>query len=310
MRVLVTGGAGFIGSHIVAVLRGDANGVIVLDDLSTGSTSNLPDDVTFVHHDLTATDTSELIERLRPDAIVHAAAQVSVSRSADDPAGDARTNVVGTVRLLEGARMAGTRTVVYVTTGGALYGEPRYLPCDEDHPIDPISPYGLSKWVGERYLPLLVPGARRVVLRLANVFGPRQNAEGEAGVVSIFASRMLSDSPVEIHGDGAQTRDFVYVEDVAAAVARSLGADRDLTLNIGSGTGLSVGELYALIRDLTGYTGRATYTAPRPADVRHSVLDVHRAHDAIGWSPRVDLRDGLERTLAWYRGAPSGTPAG
>lgn len=306
MRIIVTGGAGFIGSHIAAALRDDGHKVVVVDDLSSGSIANLPAGVSFVQHDLTAARTPALIKRLRPEAIVHAAAQVSVSRSTVDPARDARTNVLGTIRLLDGARMAGTPQVVYVTTGGALYGEPRYLPCDEAHPIEPISPYGLSKWAGERYLALLLPGVRRVVLRLSNVFGPRQNAEGEAGVVSVFASRMIADQPVEIHGDGRQTRDFVYVEDVARAVVRSIGAAEDLTVNIGSGSALCIDELFGVMRDLIGYAREPSFTAPRAADVRHSVLDVTRARDELGWSAQVDLREGLARTIAWYRSPDHG----
>ncbi len=306
MRILVTGGAGFIGSHIAAALRDDGHEVVVVDDLSSGSIANLPEGISFVQHDLTAVRTPALIKRLRPGAIVHAAAQVSVSRSTVDPARDARTNVLGTIRLLDGARLAGTAQVVYVTTGGALYGEPRYLPCDEDHPVEPISPYGLSKWAGERYLALLLPGVRRVVLRLSNVFGPRQNAEGEAGVVSVFASRMIADQPVEIHGDGRQTRDFLYVEDVARAVVLSIDAAEDLTVNVGSGSGLRIDELFALMRDLTGYAREPSFAAPRTADVRHSVLDVTRARDELGWSAQVDLREGLARTIAWYRSRDRG----
>lgn len=301
MKVLVTGGAGFIGSHIAAALRDDAHDVTVLDDLSTGSAENVPAGVRLVEHDLTSEGTPRLIERLRPEAIVHAAAQVSVSRSTVDPAQDARTNILGTVQLLEGARLVAVSRLIYVTTGGALYGEPRYLPCDEQHPIEPMSPYGLSKWAGERYLALLLPGVRRVVLRLANVFGPRQNAEGEAGVVSIFASRMLADEPVEIHGDGEQTRDFVYVDDVARAVVRSLDASEDVTVNIGSGAAVRIQDLYSAMCDLSGYARDPRYTAPRAGDVRHSVLDVERARRDLGWSAEVGLRDGLARTIDWYR---------
>jgi UDP-glucose 4-epimerase len=275
--------------------------LLVIDDLSTGRSANLPPDVDLVRHDLAEPGTEALVERFRPDVVVHAAAQVSVSRSTEDPATDARTNVLGTIRVLEGVRMAGTPTVVYVTTGGALYGEPRYLPCDEDHPIDPVSPYGLSKWVGERYLSLLASSARRMVLRLANVYGPRQNAEGEAGVVSIFATRMIAGRPVVVHGDGEQTRDFVYVEDVVAAVRSAVAAKADATVNIGSGVGTSVLALVAAMRAATGAAEAPTMGPPRAGDVRHSVLDVRRAATELGWQPTTSLADGLARTIAWYR---------
>ena len=303
MRIVVTGGAGFIGSHVVDALLAEGHEVIVVDDLSAGSLANLPGDVEVVEHDIATPGTAARIAGLRADVIVHAAAQVSVSRSVADPADDARTNVVGSIEVFTGARDAGTPAVVYVTTGGALYGVPRYLPCDEAHPIEPISPYGLSKWVGERALGLITPGARRVVLRLANVYGPRQDPHGEAGVVSIFASQMLRDGPIEIHGDGRQTRDFVYVGDVAAAVERAVRSDDGMTVNIGSGTATSVLELFDVMRDLSGYELEPVHRPPRPGDVRDSVLDVRLAAASLGWTARVPLPDGLERTLAWARSA-------
>lgn len=301
MRVLVTGGAGFIGSHVVDALRASGHETIVIDDLSTGRRSNVAHDVEFVKHDITDPATASLMRRLRPDVVVHAAAQVSVARSAGDPAGDARTNILGSIQVFTGAREAGVSSIVYVTTGGALYGDTRYLPCDEDHPIEPLSPYGVSKWVGERYLDLLLTDTPRVVLRLANVFGPRQDTQGEAGVVAAFAIRMLAGRSVEIHGDGQQTRDFVYVGDVATAVADGVAASRSLTVNIGSGQRTSVEQLYRTMLDLTGDAPPPIRTARRPGDVEHSVLDVRRAARELGWRSQVGLADGLARTIAWYR---------
>lgn len=305
MRVLVTGGAGFIGSHVVDVLRASGHDIVVVDDLSSGRLDNIANDVEVVQHDITDPATPSVMRRLRPNAVVHAAAQVSVARSTGDPAGDARTNILGSIQVFTGAREAGVTSIVYVTTGGALYGEPRYLPCDEDHPIEPLSPYGMSKWAGERYLALLLADTPRVVLRLANVFGPRQNTEGEAGVVAAFAIRMLAGRSVDIHGDGQQTRDFVYVGDVAAAVAaaaaRGAAVSRSLTVNIGSGQATSVEQLYRTMRELTGDVPPPVRTARRPGDVEHSVLDVRRAERELGWSSQVSLADGLARTIAWYR---------
>lgn len=310
LRIVVTGGAGFIGSHVVDRLAGDGHEIIVIDDLSAGSRTNLPADVEIIEREISTSGTAEVIERLGPNVIVHAAAQVSVARSVDDPATDARSNVLGSIEVFEGARLAGTPAIVYITTGGALYGVPRYLPCDEDHPIEPISPYGLSKWFGERSLALLVPAARRVVLRLANVYGPRQDPDGEAGVVAIFASRMLAEAPLEIHGDGGQTRDFVFVRDVAEAVRSAVQDRSSATLNIGSGVGTSVNELFAAMRDLVGYTLDPVHTDPRPGDVRDSVLDVRRAAATLGWSPRTSLRDGLAETVAWMRSGRSAATTG
>ena len=301
MRVLITGGAGFIGSHIVDALRAARHDVVVLDDFSTGSPANVLDDVELIRHDLADHGTAEVVRDVRPGVIVHAAAQVSVAASTVDPVRDATSNVIGSVRLFEGARAAGVGRVVYITTGGALYGEPRYVPCDEEHPIDPISPYGLSKWVAERYLAMLMPDSVRTVLRLANVYGPRQSTLGEAGVVATFASRMLAGDPVEIHGDGGQTRDFVYVGDVAAAVSRCLGRPRDAVLNIGSGSSTSVLQLFETMQRLTHYGRRPDAAPARTGDVRHSVLDVRRAAAVLGWRPEVGLDEGLRRTIDWYQ---------
>jgi UDP-glucose 4-epimerase len=308
MKVLVTGGAGFIGSHIVEALLDDGHSVVVVDDLSSGSRANLAAGVELIEHDVASTETSALIARLAPGVVVHAAAQVSVSASTADPRRDAVSNILGSIGVFDGARAAGARQVVYITTGGALYGEPQYLPCDEDHPIEPISPYGLSKWAGERYLALLLPGAVRTALRLANVYGPRQSAAGEAGVVATFVTRMLSGAPVEIHGDGEQTRDFVFVGDVADAVCRSIRTPHTTALNIGSGASTSVLQLFAVIESLTHYRLPPTRAEARSGDIRNSVLDVRRAEAILGWRPQVNLEEGLSRTTDWYEASRSGRP--
>jgi UDP-glucose 4-epimerase len=297
MKILVTGGAGFIGSHIVDALLGENQSVVVIDDLSSGSRLNVPGGVELIEHDLASPKTAGLVAHATPDVVVHAAAQAA---SATNPRHDAASNILGSIGVFEGARAAGARQVVYITTGGALYGEPRYLPCDEDHPIEPISPYGLSKWAGERYLDLLLPNAVRTSLRLANVYGPRQSATGEAGVVATFVTRALAGAPVEIHGDGEQTRDFVFVTDVAEAICRSIRTPRTAMLNIGSGSSTSVLQLFSVIARLTNYPLEATRGPTRAGDVRHSVLDVRRAEAILGWRPSVTLDDGLARTVNWY----------
>ena len=218
MRVLVTGGAGFIGSHIVDRLVEEGHEVVVVDDLSSGRRANVNPDARLVDLDINSPEFLEAAASFRPDVISHWAAQASVPVSVSDPQHDAIVNVVGGINVCKAAVTAGCSQLVYVNTGGALYGEPEYLPCDEDHPIRPISPYGLSKWTLEQYLPILLPDSMGVkVLRPANVYGPRQDPHGESGVVAIFASKMVRGEPVVIFGDGEHTRDYVYVGDVVDA---------------------------------------------------------------------------------------------
>jgi UDP-glucose 4-epimerase len=208
----------------------------------------------------------------------------------------------------EAATAAGCARFVYITTGGALYGDPDSLPAAESHPVRPLSPYGLSKWTLERYLALLLPASMPpATLRLANVYGPRQDATGEGGVVSVFAARMARDDPVTINGDGEQTRDFVYVRDVAVATLAALDAGRPLTVNIASACGTSINELFRLMAAECGYARPPVHGPPRPGDVRHSVLDNRLARRELGWEPRTALRDGLRETMTWVReGAPLG----
>jgi UDP-glucose 4-epimerase len=303
MRVAVTGGAGFVGSHVAQLLSGLGHRVLAIDSLTTGRPENVPACVDLAVEDICEPGVWQLLRRFRPDAIVHLAAQASVPVSVQQPQLDARVNVLGGINLGQAALAAGVECFVYVNTGGALYGHPRYLPVDEDHPVEPISPYGLSKWTAEQYLRMLLTGHMGVkVLRLANVYGPRQSLESEAGVVTVFASRMLAGQTVAIHGDGEQTRDFVYVGDVADACLRALRAPGDLGANISSGIGTTVNALFALCAAATGYDQQPQFLAARPGDIRHSVLSNHRAFEQLGWKPAVDLQEGLAQTLAWLTG--------
>ena len=302
MRVMVTGGAGFVGSHIVDRLLARGDDVLVVDDLSTGSASNLPPGVDLKEMDVASPKLLDVASAWRPEALTHAAAQPSVPASISDPLLDAHSNVMGGLQVLEAAVEAGASQVVYINTGGALYGEPNYLPCDEDHPKRPLSPYGLSKLTMERYFRLMLPPSVTLkVLRLANVYGPRQSPDGESGVTSIFVRRMLRGEPVTIDGDGLQTRDFVYVGDVAAAHELALRHPEPLIANIGSGTGVSVNELFGVISTLTGYEHPPRHGPPRPGDVRHVVLDVTRARERLGWTATTSLADGLRQTVAAMR---------
>lgn len=304
MHVLVTGGAGFIGSHIVDKLLQAGHRVAVLDDLSTGRRENLPRGVHLYPQSLLDPGLSDLFEEVEPEVVFHQAAQVKVSRSLSDPAFDARTNIEGSIRLLEACRATGTRKVVYASSA-AVYGEPLTLPLPEDHRLAPLSPYGLSKLTVERYLALYYSlyGLKYAVLRYANVYGPRQDSSGEGGVVAIFAARAVRGKPLVIYGDGTQTRDFVYVEDVAEA--NLLAAREDLpgqlVVNVGGGKECSISELAATCARLAGCDLPRIHQAARPGEIKRSALDNRRAREVLGWQPRTPLSEGLRRTLDWYR---------
>jgi UDP-glucose 4-epimerase len=253
--------------------------------------------------DLRSTRLDQVFAAARPEAVVHVAAQAAVSRSVADPVFDAGVNVVGTVNLLEASRRAGVRRVVYTSTGGAAYGDTDVVPTPEDHPTRPASPYGVSKVTGERYLDTWagLTGASTLTLRLANVYGPRQNPAGEAGVIAIFAHRLLAGQPCVINGDGEQTRDYVYVEDVADAVARALARPEATGVaNVGTGVETSVSEIYRRLARLTGVARAAEHAPARPGEQRRSVLDAGRAKQVLGWTPATSLEDGLDRTVRYF----------
>lgn len=302
MRVLVTGGAGFIGSHIVDQLLADGQRLLVVDDFSSGKLANVPAGVDVARLDVRDPELAAVVGAFRPDLITHCAARASVPASVADPFEDANVNILGGINVCRAAVASECRQCIYITTGGALYGEPVYLPCDEQHPIQPLSPYGLSKWTLECYLRLLLPPAIPLkVLRLANVYGPRQDPEGEGGVVSIFGAQMLKGDRVTIFGDGLQTRDLVYVGDVVEAHALALEASGSFTLNISSGAPLTVIDLFRRMASLAAYERTPVYEPERPGDIRHSVLANTAAQRLLGWAPATGIDDGLRQTLAWLR---------
>lgn len=302
MRILLTGGAGFIGSHLHDRLSSQGHAVTVVDDLSAGRPENLPASVDLRIADIADGPIADLVSSLRPETVIHCAAQASVVRSFADPTRDALVNIVGSLRLVEAALSAGVTRFVYVTTGGALYGNPLILPVPETHRIEPLSPYGVSKWTVESYLNVLAGPMTVVILRLANVYGPRQVPEGEAGVVSIFIDRMRRGLSVEIHGDGEQTRDFVYVTDVAEAVEAALSTAGSMVVNIGTGRATSIRHLYDLAAAATGFHQDPVFAPARVGDVRHSVLAVDRAKVELGWQARTNLTDGIHSTAEWLSG--------
>ncbi|MDP9405290.1 MAG: NAD-dependent epimerase/dehydratase family protein [Actinomycetota bacterium] len=312
-RVLVTGGAGFIGSTLTDRLLADGHEVTVVDNLSTGKLANLhaarrdPDlPLTFQRVDITSDALERVVAKARPHIVLHLAAQIDVRASVADPVHDAMVNVVGTVNLLEASRRHGVEKVVLTTSGGCIYGEPAVdeLPVDEDYPGHPHSPYGASKRGVEEYLHTYAAlyDLRWTSLALANVYGPRQDPGGEAGVVSIFGGRMLAGEPVTIFGDGHQTRDFVFVDDVVHAFILAMERGDGLRCNIGTGERTSVNELFAVLADVTGYTRPAQYAEPRPGELAHISLATGRAATALGWKPWTTLREGLTATVDWLRG--------
>jgi UDP-glucose 4-epimerase len=299
MRALVTGGAGFIGSHLVDALLARGDDVSVVDDLSSGRREHVPGDAPL--HVVDIADIAGAMEAERPEVVFHLAAQVDVRKSVADPAHDARVNVAGTASVLEAARAAGARRVLLASTGGALYGESVALPTPEDAPLAPFSPYGASKAAAETYLALFtrLHGLSTMALRFGNVYGPRQDPHGEAGVIAIFAGATAEERAVTVYGDGSQTRDYVYVADVVSGFLAAADSDATGPVNIGTQVETSVQELV----DALGVEAR--FAPARTGEVARSCLDVSRAAEVLGWCAEVPLAEGLERTLAAVRAAVS-----
>ncbi|HZV74157.1 MAG TPA: NAD-dependent epimerase/dehydratase family protein [Conexibacter sp.] len=306
MTALVTGGAGFIGSNLVDALLARGEPVVVVDDLSTGRRANL--DAALEQgatlHELDVRDADALralFERARPERVFHLAAQIDVRRSVADPATDARVNVEGTINVLAAAHAAGAQRVVYSATGGAVYGEAELVPTPEDAPAQPLAPYGQGKLSGEGYCALFtrLHGLSTIALRYANVYGPRQDPLGEGGVIAIFCGCLAEGRTPTIYGDGAQTRDYVYVGDVVEANLRAAELDVSGPVNVGTGVETSVLELAEAFRALDDGDGFVPVHAPaRAGEVLRSCLDATRAGALLGWEPQVPLADGLRRTLA------------
>lgn len=305
MNILVTGGAGFIGSNLVDLLRSEGHQVLVLDDLSSGRRENLSPDVPFYEMPAGDPRVLEVLERHAVEVVCHHAAQIDVRKSVTDPVHDASINIIQGLGLLENCRRAGVRKIVYASTGGAIYGEPgpERLPATEEAPIKPISAYGVSKHTFEHYLELyrFLHGLDFTALRYANVYGPRQDPLGEAGVVAIFLSRLLAGQAPTIFGDGRQTRDYVFVEDVCRANLLALETGGGEILNIGTGLETSVLDLLSVLTEVLGVTCEPELTVARPGEVFRIALDASRAHRVLGWQPRTSLHEGLARTAAFFR---------
>lgn len=323
MRALVTGAAGFIGSHLTDRLLAQGDEVLAVDNLSSGSLANLSDarrsslgKLTFQRVDITSTATKDLIARYKPEVVFHLAAQVDVRKSLADPLHDAMVNIIGTLNLLQAASESKTRKVVFTSSGGCIYGEPgeSRLPVTEDQvylpDAMPESPYGVSKKVMLDYLRYFkaIKDLDYTALALSNVYGPRQEPASEVGlegqVVAIFSRKMLAGRPATIYGDGTQTRDFVYVDDVVSAFVAAQEKGSGELVNIGSGSELSVNELFSRLAGLTGSRYEPIYAAPRPGELQRIVIDPSKAGEVLGWQPQTPLDEGLKKTVAYFKANP------
>lgn len=314
MRVLVTGGAGFIGSHVADAYVAAGHEVAILDDISTGSEANVNRQAELLKLDVRDKEgVSAAIAAFRPDIVNHHAAQSEVPKSVADPGFDAMVNIVGGLNVLKASVDSGVRKVIFSSTGGALYGEPDVVPADEDHPVRPLSPYGTSKVSFEQYLGMFKRtfGLDYTVLRYANVYGPRQDFHAEEGrVIAIFASRMLAGKPVTIDGDGEQARDMIHVADVAVANITALHRGSGGTYHVSTSIPVTINELFRKLAILTDYKLEPTFGPSRKGDVYRIALDNTRARQDLGWEPKLNLEEGLDQTVAYFRRQVHGVPTG
>jgi len=304
MKILVTGGAGFIGSNIVDAYVEKGCKVVVVDDLSSGKEENLNRKAKFYRLDICDKALEEIFKREEIDVVNHHAAQVDVRKSMVDPAFDVRVNVEGSLNILENCRKYNIRKIIFASSGGVIYGECGSLPPNEESPISPISPYGVNKYAVERYLYAYakIYNLKYTVLRYGNVYGPRQDPYGEAGVVAIFSGKMLNNQEVNIFGDGEQVRDYVYVGDVVKANILCLENGDDEIFDIGTGKSASVNQLFSEMKQLTGYSKEPVYKPQRPGELIRSSLDVGKAKKKLGWKAETSLREGLKKTIDFFRG--------
>lgn len=303
MKILLSGGAGFIGSNIADRYLESGHEVVIVDNLVTGQSENVPDAARFYEMDIVDEKIKNIFEMERPDIVNHHAAQMDVRKSVADPAYDATVNVLGTINLLQNSVKYKVKKFIFASTGGAIYGEQDYFPADEEHPNRPLSPYGITKLSCEKYLYFYrkTHGLNYTVLRYSNVYGPRQNPHGEAGVVAIFSQRMLKKEQAVINGEGAQTRDYVYVGDVVKANEMALTMADDKIYNIGTGIETDVNTLFCKIALYMNYEVKEVHGPGQPGEQMRSVLDYSLINKELGWEPSVDLDAGLERTVAFFR---------
>lgn len=303
MNILITGGAGFIGSNIVDAYVAAGHRVTVVDNLYTGKKANLNPKAGFCELDIRNKKLESVFRKGRFEVVNHHAAQIDVRKSVDDPSFDAEVNILGLLNVLELCRKYGVKKVIFSSSGGTIYGECPGKAPDENAPANPLSPYGVAKFTSEKYLEVYrsLYGLNYVALRYGNVYGPRQDPHGEAGVVAIFAMRMLKGEPVLIFGDGKQLRDYVYVKDVVRANIHALKNGKSGIFNIGTGGAASVNKLFSSLAGLTGYNKKAVYKPPRPGELQRSVLNINRSSRILAWQPKTSLGQGLEQTVNFFR---------
>jgi len=303
VKILLTGGAGFIGSNIADAYVSAGHEVLVIDDLSSGKRENVPPPARFVLCDIGSDTAEEAIRTFRPEVVNHHAAQINVRASVADPMFDAQVNILGTIRLLEACRRNEVRKFIFASSGGAGYGEQESFPADESHPIRPVSPYGAAKIAAELYMNFYRAqyGMDYTALRYSNVYGPRQDPHGEAGVVAIFCERLLKEQAVVVNGDGEQTRDYVYVGDVVRANVAALTRGGGRPVNIGTGIETNVNTIFRTLRELSGSSREEIHGPPMPGEQRRSCLENLLALTELGWYPEVSLEEGLARTLSFFR---------
>jgi len=303
MKIVLTGGAGFIGSHIAELLIREGHKVAIIDDLSSGKLENIPPEAVFYNVNIIDPAAGDVLHKEAPEVIIHHAAQISVRSSVEDPIHDMEINIRGTLNLLQGAVQNNVKKFIFASTGGAIYGEQDYFPADEEHPQRPISPYGVGKLAVEKYLYCYhtIYGLNYTVLRYSNVYGPRQDPHGEAGVVAIFALKMLDGGNPVINGSGEQTRDFVYVKDVARANLLAINSNAAEAINIGTAQETSVNRLFSLLKGLAGSPSPQHHGPPMPGEQMRSVISWERARRVLGWSPQVSLEEGLQETVEFFK---------
>ncbi|MEN6324653.1 MAG: NAD-dependent epimerase/dehydratase family protein [Syntrophomonas sp.] len=314
MKILLTGGAGFIGSHIADALVEEGHKISIVDNLLTGKIENINPAAEFFERDICDIALAEFMQKQKFDYVIHQAAQVNLRLSVHNPGKDARNNIIGTLNLLQGCRRCGARGIVFASSGGAVYGEPEHLPVKENSSKGPLSPYGVSKLSVEYYLYCFARtlGLPYIALRYGNVYGPRQDADGESGVVALFGKKLLLGQAPVVFGDGEQTRDYVYVQDVVRANLLALqlleehhngdaGVKPDnldnQAFNIATGRATSVNELLKLLQGVTAYSGEVQYSSPRPGELQRICLNVDKARDILGWDPQIDFSEGLAATI-------------
>ncbi len=303
MKILVTGGAGFIASQVADAFINDGHEVFILDNLATGFEKNINPKAKFIKDDITNKQLSSLFEKEKFDVVNHHAAQMDVRRSVADPAFDANTNIIGTINLLQNCIKTGVKKFMFASTGGAVYGEQSYFPADENHPTSPLSPYGISKLAVEKYLYFyhVQYKLNYTILRYANIYGPRQNPFGEAGVVAIFSSKLLKGEQPVINGNGLQTRDYVFVGDVVKANLTALKDEHSDVYNIGTGKETNVNDLYGILNNLVGKGQVEKHGPAAPGEQMRSVITSDKFYKKFGWRPSTTLEDGLKKTVEFFK---------